>query len=124
MKYRNAIDNPSWHRDVSGDKNPMFGKPNPILKKWNDAHKGENSPNWTGGLHKRKDGYYRINVNGERVLYHRHLLKNKLDEKSIVHHKDENPSNNDLNNLIIIESQSKHATLHNLKRHAANRNKI
>lgn len=112
MTFRNKINNPSWTRDMSGNKNPMWGKPNPKLRAWNDTHKGENSPSWKGGVHKRKDGYFRINIKGKRELLHRHLLKDKLSESNVVHHKDGNPSNNDISNLEILESQSEHARLH------------
>lgn len=111
--HRNKyIYNPSWFRDVSGDKNPMYGKgglvgeKNPMYGKT-----GEDCPNWTGGLHKRKDGYYRINIEGKRVLYHRHVLEEngiELKPTDIVHHIDHNPSNNDINNLMVFKSQAEH----------------
>lgn len=109
IKYRNKHNNPSWTRDVSGEKNPMWGK-HPLA--WNKGQKGSLSPNWKGGLSRRKDGYYRVNVNGERILLHRYLMGDKLKKGQIVHHKDHNPSNNDLSNLEILESQSVHASLH------------
>jgi len=73
---------------------------------WNKDIKGEKCHNWKGGLHKRKDGYYRININGERKLYHRHLLG--LDKGKVVHHKDHNPSNNSIDNLMVFENQTEH----------------
>lgn len=105
--YYNRINNPSWKRDISGKNNPMYGIKNPKLKEWNDKHKGENNPNWKGGLHKRKDGYYRINIKGKRYLYHRYLLK-LLDEGKVIHHIDHNPSNNEMSNLMIFNSQAEH----------------
>lgn len=112
MTWRNKTKNPSWTRDLSGEKNPMWGK---HLKAWNKGIKGEACHNWKGGLHTRKDGYVRINIGGTRKLYHRHLLETELKEKNIVHHKDHNPSNNHTSNLVVLESQSTHARLHNLK---------
>lgn len=79
---------------------------------WNKGKKGEESFNWRGGIHTRKDGYVRINILGERHLFHRYLLKDKLDDKKVVHHKDHNPSNNDIENLEVLGSQSEHAKLH------------
>lgn len=111
--YRNKIENPL--RDRSGEKNPMWGK-HPTA--WNKGLIGELSHNWRGGIHKRKDGYVRIRINGKRHLLHRHLLADKLNETNVVHHKDENPSNNSLENLEILPSQVEHARLHMLKRHA------
>ena len=107
--YKNNINNPSWFRDLSGENNPMYGKTHIGCFK---GIKGEKHFNWQGGLHRRKDGYFRINVDGKRYLYHRWLLKEKLKGKEIVHHKDINPSNNDLSNLEILLNQSNHASLH------------
>jgi len=81
----------------------MFGK-HPIA--WNKDMKGEECHNWKGGLHKRKDGYYRINIDGERKLYHRHILD--IKDKSVVHHKDHNPSNNSIDNLMVFNTQADH----------------
>lgn len=102
--YKNKKDNPSWKRDLSGENNPMFGK---SKEAWNKGLKGELSHNWKGGLHKRKDGYFRINIDGERYLYHRHLL-GLINSDKVVHHKDNNPSNNELDNLEVFEGQSQH----------------
>jgi hypothetical protein len=101
--YKNKDDNPSKHRDLSGKNNPMFGK-HPVA--WNKGMKGELCHNWKGGLHKRFDGYYRINVNGERFLLHRFITK--ADKGQVVHHIDGNPENNSVENLIVCESQSEH----------------
>lgn len=103
--YKNKINNPSWSRDLSGKNNPMYG----VSKvAWNKGLFGDKSPNWKGGLTQRKDGYFRIRVNGKRYLYHRYLLKDKLKDKNVVHHLDHNPSNNNLENLKIMENQSEH----------------
>lgn len=109
ITYRNKIDNPSWKRDLSGEHNPMFGK-HPIA--WNKGKIGIDCHNWTGGIHKRKDGYIRVNVRGKRYLQHRYLLKDLIDNKKVIHHKDKNPSNNSIGNLQILSGQSEHAKLH------------
>lgn len=90
----------------------MFGK-HPVA--WNKGLKGELCFNWKGGVHKRNDGYVRINVQGKRHLLHRYILKDKLKDTNVVHHKDSNPSNNSLSNLLILESQAEHARLHAIK---------
>lgn len=115
--YKNKIDNPSKNRDLSGANNPMWGK-HPVA--WNKGVMGEKCHNWKGGLRKRKDGYYRINIDGKRYLYHRYLLKDQLKENNVVHHKDSNPSNNNLSNLEILENQSEHAKLHATTRNTKN----
>jgi len=107
-KFKNKVNNPSWTRDLSGVNNPMFGK-HPVG--WNKGIKGEKSHNWKGGIHKRKDGYFRINVGGKRELLHRNLLKDVLVKGNVVHHKDGNPSNNNLDNLQICSNQSEHAKI-------------
>lgn len=87
----------------------MWGK---HPKAWNKGLIGEFSHNWKGGVHKRKDGYYRIRVNGKRYLLHRFLLKDRLKKSNVVHHKDGDPSNNNLTNLVVLKSQAEHARLH------------
>lgn len=53
------------------------------------------------------------------VLEHRIVMENHigriLDRKEIVHHKDDNKKNNDISNLELISSASKHGRLHGLK---------
>lgn len=110
--FKNLTNNPSKHRDLSGENNPMFGK-HPLA--WNIGKKGEDCHNWKGGIHKRKDGYVRINISGKRYLLHRYLLKDRINKRNVIHHKDENPSNNDLKNLEIMPNQSQHARLHGKK---------
>jgi len=110
--YKNLQDNPSHYRDLSGPNNPMYGK---HTKAWNKGYIGEKSHNWKGGIHKRKDGYVRININGNRYLLHRYLVRDKItDDFQVVHHIDGNPSNNDLSNLVVLKNQTEHARLHKL----------
>lgn len=103
--YKNKVDNPSKHRDLSGKNNPMYGVSKPA---WNKGLVGENSHNWRGGLHKRKDGYYRINIGGKRYLYHRYVLGIHNIDDYVVHHIDHNPSNNNKNNLMVFRTQEDH----------------
>jgi hypothetical protein len=103
--YKNFVNNPSESRDLSGANNPMFGK-HPVA--WNKDIKGEECHNWKGGVHVRKDGYVRINIDGKRVLYHRHILSDRLKGGNVVHHIDHNPSNNSPENLMVMENQSEH----------------
>lgn len=105
--YRNKIDNPSWYRDLSGENNPMYGK---NTTAWNKGIKGELCHNWKGGLSRRKDGYFRINIDGKRKLYHRYLLEKNGEDltEKVVHHKNGNPSDNRLDNLMVFNNQSEH----------------
>jgi hypothetical protein len=101
--YENVINNPSLTRDLSGKNNPMFGKHKVA---WNKDLKGKDCHNWKGGIHKRKDGYFRINIDGVRFLYHRYILG--INDNKVVHHLDENPSNNSIDNLVVCKNQSEH----------------
>jgi len=120
IKYRNKHDNPSWKRDLSGEKNPMYGKGYKIAGEKNPMYgkKSELCPNWKGGRSVRKDGYVRVNVDGKRVLEHRHILEQEgVDlENKVVHHKDGNPNNNSLDNLQVFDSQSEHISIGHARR--------
>lgn len=80
------------------------------------------SPNWTilkrGKLQLTKSGYYRIHVEGKRVLQHRYImeksLKKKLSEYEIVHHLNGNKLDNRIENLKIT-NQSAHISEYHQK---------
>jgi hypothetical protein len=120
IKQRNKTNNPSWTRDVSGEKNPMYQQGHKISGEKNGmwGRRGKNCPNWKGGRSVRGDGYVRVNINGERVLEHRYILeKSGLDvEGRVVHHIDHNPSNNNISNLMVFDSQSEHVKYENAQK--------
>lgn len=120
--------NPSYHRDISGERNPMYGKgfkgeTNPMF-----GRKRELNPNWSGGRKIRKDGYILTiapddhpypsdTSSGTRyILEHRLIMEQKLGRyltpEEVVHHLDENPSNNHPDNLALLPSQAVHASHH------------
>lgn len=122
--------NPSYHRDISGEKNPMYGKglkgaANPMFGK-----RKEFAPQWKGGRKVRKDGYVLVVAPDDHpypadshppsglkyVLEHRHVMEQHLGRflspQEVVHHLDSNPSNNALDNLALLPDQSTHAALH------------
>lgn len=119
LTARNLTDqNPSYRRDISGNKNPMHGKglkgaANPMYGKT-----GDQNPQWKGGRKIRKDGYilvYRPEhpyASGNYVLEHRLVMEQVLGRfllpTEVVHHIDENPSNNAPENLQLFDSQSEH----------------
>jgi hypothetical protein len=58
------------------------------------------------------DGYVEIKIAGKWMLKHRHVMKQKLGRrllpKEVVHHRDEERSNNEEKNLILCESAGRH----------------
>jgi len=56
---------------------------------------------------KEKKKYTFIQINGEKVLMHRHIMEVHLRRKLLttehVHHIDGDPSNNSLENLIVLD---------------------
>lgn len=71
-------------------------------------------PNGAGCI--RKDGYVVIQVNGVNRLLH-HIVAERafgksLPRNAVVHHVDENPTNNEPSNLVICQDQKYHLMLH------------
>jgi hypothetical protein len=90
-----------------GSKNPMKGK-------FEEQHH-----NWKGECDDHH-GYMTIKRNGKRQFTHRKVMADALGLKRIplrfdVHHIDENPLNNDLDNLAIVTRKA-HKTIHSLQR--------
>lgn len=125
MTARNLTDeNPSFHRDISGSNNPMYGKglsgpANPMYGK-----RKEQSKSWKGGRKTRKDGYVIIRVADDypnpaytdrsaryalehRVVMERHLGR-FLSPEEVVHHINENPNDNRIENLQLFKNQAEH----------------
>jgi hypothetical protein len=114
--YRNKNEfNPAHDRDITGDKNPMWGRGDLITGEKNgmSGRNRDKNPNWQGGTHMRKDGYFRVLTDEGRILMHRKILIDLgVDlEGKVVHHKNENPSDNRIENLEVM-TQSEHAKLH------------
>lgn len=121
--WRNLTDwNPSYHRDITGPNNPMWGKPglrgkdNPMWGKF-----GAENPAFKGGIKVRPDGYImRLAPEGHParaaaypyVLEHRLVMEEHLgrflEPEEVVHHIDGDPSNNALDNLQLFANQSEH----------------
>lgn len=94
-----------WSRSKAGDNCPMKGRT------------GEKHPNWKGIISDNK-GHYTIIVEGTRYFYHRVVMAkmlgihpSQLPENLIVHHIDEDPSNNDPENLALC-TRGGHRKLH------------
>lgn len=127
ISMRNLTDaNPAFHRDISGEKNPMYGRGHLLAGENNGMYgnRKELAPSWNGGKRKRPDGYVRAvapddhpypsdTKNGTKyVLEHRLVMETHLGRflspDEVVHHIDENPSNNAIENLELFASQSEH----------------
>ena len=85
---------------------------------------GENHSLFKKEGSKRHDGYIRYANNGKREYLHRVIMEQKIGRKLLpnedVHHINNNPSDNRLENLELIE-HSDHLKLHSKQR---KRNKI
>lgn len=127
MTARNRTDaNPSLHRDISGDRNPMFGvkrsgADNPMYGRRKAA-----APQWQGGRKVRKDGYTLVVAPDDHpfpadqhmpsglkyILEHRLIMEQHLGRylrpEEVVHHIDGNPRNNALSNLRLYATQAEH----------------
>ena len=77
------------------------------------SRKGADHPAFKHGLH--GGGYRLITVDGEQVLEHRHIMEKHIGRKllphEVVHHKDEDKTNNNISNLEIM-TNSDHSYHH------------
>ncbi len=80
---------------------------------------GKNHPNWTGGRSVDKDGYvlvyapnHPLRRKNNKILEHRIVAEKhfgvRLKRKNVVHHKNDNPSDNRPKNLKIYPSNKEH----------------
>ena len=89
------------------------------------SHSGSSNPNWKNGRRLGgQDGEYILQYIPEHpkadskgyVLEHRlvaeKMLGRPLTEQETIHHLDNDPTNNDEHNIIVLANQSCHAKLH------------
>ena len=95
------------HNAVKGSLPPQFER---------YLHRaGENAPNWKGGRSITTAGYVSLLVDGRRVLEHRHIMEQHLGRKlarnEVVHHRNENKSDNRIENLELL-TKAEHSRRH------------
>lgn len=90
------------------------------------GRKGENHPMWNGGR-RIVNGYVQVyspdHPNADqsgymlehRLVMERHLGR-LLTEEEVVHHENEKPADNRIENLVLCENQSEHKKLHDPNR--------
>jgi len=94
-------------------------KPYKIIKENSGWFKKGVKP-WNYGNSKpyfdKNTGYWIISVKRKRIKYHRYVMEKylgrKLNEEEVVHHKDGDVNNNNINNLELFENKSKHNIHH------------
>ena len=118
------------HLGLTGEASYAFGKKmkEETKEKLRIANTGPNNYHWSGGRKKHSQGYILVHApnhpNADRggfVLEHRLVMENAigryLDKSEIVHHANENKSDNRIENLFLT-TMSEHARHHMEKRKA------
>jgi hypothetical protein len=117
--------NPAYHRDITGENNPMHGRG--LVGENNPMHGKRNhlAPRWKGGRKIRKDGYTLVVAPDEHpypaytkpsglkyILEHRYAMEQHLgrylEPQEVIHHINNNPRDNRIENLRLYSSQSEH----------------
>ena len=89
----------------------------------NKKCKGEKARNWRGGKSNNSQGYVRIcmpehpKAHGGYVFEHRLVMEQEigrlLTSEEVVHHINEDPSDNRIENLMLFKNQNEHMRYHN-----------
>ena len=140
MIARNLTDeNPAYHIDRTGKNNPMYGvrlcgPANPMYGK-----RRELSPSWNGGRYTRQDGYVMVVAPDDHpyarctyessdlkyILEHRLVMEQHLGRyllpEEVVHHIDNNCSNNIVENLMLFPNSATHSRHHKKTRNSLSR---
>lgn len=78
-------------------------------------YKGKNNPAYKNGKTKLNTGYIRLNTKGNKTE-HRYLMEKhlgrKLTKTEVVHHINNNPEDNNIENLYLCKNQSEHMKIH------------
>ena len=87
-----------------------------------NTQRGKLSGTWKGGrrAYPSCKGYVTVNVSpGKRMAEHRFVMQNHLGRElrkgEVVHHLNEDPSDNRIENLVLCESAGKHIAMYHRK---------
>jgi hypothetical protein len=94
--------------------------------KGKEMPKGENCQNWKGGRYQQSNGYWLVYspehpnaIKGAYILEHRLVaekcLGRYLDSKEVIHHINEDQTDNRPENLYLFPYKGAHYSFHNLK---------
>lgn len=111
-----------------GKQSYMYGRhlSDATKERLRQANTGPNNYHWSGGIKKNSDGYILIyspnnpaSDNGGFVLEHRLVMENYLGRylrsDEIVHHINQDKSDNRIENLMLL-TRAQHARLHKILR--------
>ena len=93
-----------------------------------DKKFGKETSRWKGGRTITSEGYVLIRNNKHpanrrgyvaehRLVMEKHIGR-YLTKEEVVHHKDHNKENNDINNLMLLPNNSEHLKMHNGLKHS------
>lgn len=114
-----------------GEKHPFYGKHHSeeTKRKMSEVKKRERNPSWKGGLTTDINGYLHFKVpKGCRfssmknkhgyILLHRLMmaeyLQRPLRPEEVVHHKNEDITDNRIENFKLLKNKSEHTKLHRI----------
>ena len=100
-----------WKPRIYRDRSGRFREYINWYYKGDTGHPGRSHPNWSGGRHKYLGYWYVLKpeppyvtkrgyVAEHRLVYEEYLGRD-LEPREIIHHKDGNKKNNNINNLIL-----------------------
>jgi len=131
--FKKGENNPMYGVNRQGKENPMygvhrFGKESPMwgkthseksIQQMKRAQRKEKNHQWKGEKYQNKEGRWFIWLKDKTVCQSRYVaeqyLKRPLNKEEVIHHIDENKSNDNPINLYLFASRGKHIGFHNLK---------
>lgn len=123
---------PAWNKgkkmpQISGKNHPMYGKTHTeeAIKKIREVRKrqkGENSPNWRGGKYKNRNRWHILKPNHPCAVHQKYIRRSRLvaekclgrylTKKEIIHHINEDKSDDRPENLYLFPFQGRHTRFH------------